>query len=128
MKEANRAKHDAEKAKSEAVKALNSAQKAKEEADKPQHEELKCKDENIQSETVKPQGERKVGKFLSFGSLKQRQEPEENEYIEDNELQYIQDKEIPEIPNCPNKGDNFGHNNEAELTETFECDICKKTF
>ena len=89
------------------------AQKAKGETDKQQIEELKCKDENIQSETVKPQGERKVGKFLSFGSLKQRQEPEENEYIEDNELQYIQDK------NCPNKGDNFGHNIEAELSETF---------
>ena len=69
-----------------------------------------------------------MGKFLSFGSLKQPQEMEENEYIEDNELHYIQDNKIPQIPSCPNKGDNFGHNNKAELSETFECDICKNTF
>ena len=40
---------------------------------------------------------------LSFGNLQQHQELEENEYLEDDEIEYIQNKMISEIPNGPIK-------------------------
>ena len=42
-----------------------------------------------------------MGHFLSFGSLKQKQEEEENEYIDDEEIGYTLNEGHSEIPNCP---------------------------
>ena len=48
--------------------------------------------ESVQPKAVKPQGDRKVGKFISFGSLQQNQEPEEDQHIGDTEIGYFPNK------------------------------------
>ena len=46
----------------------------------------KSKAESVQPKAVKPQGDRKIGKYVSFGSLQQYQEPEEDQLSDDNEI------------------------------------------
>ena len=69
-----------------------------------------------------------MGKFLSFGNLQHHQELEENEYLEENEIEYIQNKTISEIPNGPNKDDELGFDKKAELTGSYDSEICNKVF
>ena len=59
------------------------------------------KAESVQPNAVKPQGDKKVGKFKSFGSFQQYQEPEEDQLIDDNEIGYIPNKAKTEVLDCP---------------------------
>ena len=84
--------------------------------------------EHIQSEAVQAQGDRKVEKFLSFFQQQQQQELEVNEYLEDEESEFIQNKAISEIPNGPIKDKKLGFDKKAKLTEIYNCEICNKLF
>ena len=170
-KEAMKARYDAEEANIEAVKAQNSAQEAlketvgvKEKTEEANCDAIKARTEvhvvdsktfqsepkKIQSEAVKPQIDRKVGQFLRFGSLQQCQELEENEFIDDDEIEYVENKTVLEVLNCPICNKDFDNNekygehikknysfctkcshlflNEAELkkhmTSCNKCEVC----
>ena len=109
--EAVKAKICAEKAKREAEKAHNELQKAETARAKATPKKSVIDDKNVtshipnatdktseskvesvQPKAVKPQGDRKVGKFISFGSLQQNQEPEEDQHIGDTEIGYFPNK------------------------------------
>ena len=80
--------------------ALSFINKAKAEED-TNDEKSQSKDKNNKPKTENIPGIRKVGHFLSFGSLKQKQEEEENEYIDNEEIGYTLYEGHSEIPDCP---------------------------
>ena len=102
-KEAKKAWYDAKEANIEAVKAQNLAQEALKEAVR-----VKEKTEEESCDAIKARTEVNVVDSKTFqseavkhwGGLQQCQELEENEFIDDDEIGYIENKTASEVVNC----------------------------